>query len=340
MLAGMHKDDSSGSGDAAKGGIERAKRLSPEQRSAIARTAASVRWGGSTPRATHEGVLRLGDFEIPCYVLSDGKRVLSQNGVIAALGMKQGSNPRLGGDRLSNFSSGKGLKPFISDGLSVVIQNPIAFVLPNGGSTGHGFPATSLVELCESVLEAREANALQAQQAHIARACEILVRGFARVGITALVDEATGYQADRARDALAKILEEFIADELRKWVKTFPTEYYRELFRLRGMPFPPANNAKPSFIGHLTNNVVYKRLAPGVLNELKRVSPRDEKGRLKHKYHQRLTDEVGHPKLREHLASVVTLMRISKNFDEFIRHLDKALPQFGSTMELRLDEEA
>jgi len=82
------------------------------------------------------------------------------------------------------------------------------------------------------------AGKLHHQQEHIAEQREILVRGFARVGIIALVDEATGYQEDRARDALAKILEAFIAKELRKWISTFPIDYYKELFRLRGWRFP------------------------------------------------------------------------------------------------------
>jgi len=53
--------------------------------------------------------------------------------------------------------------------------------------------------LCETVLQARKDGKLQSQQMHIAEQCEILVRGFARVGIIALVDEATGYQDYRSR---------------------------------------------------------------------------------------------------------------------------------------------
>lgn len=55
------------------------------------------------------------------------------------------------------------------------------------------------------------------------------MRGFARVGIIALVGEATGYQRD-----LARILEAFITKELQPYVRTFPTDFYQEMFRLRG----------------------------------------------------------------------------------------------------------
>lgn len=40
------------------------------------------------------------------------------------------------------------------------------------------------------------------------------MRVFARVGITALVDEATGYQYDREKNELQKILKAYIAEDL------------------------------------------------------------------------------------------------------------------------------
>jgi hypothetical protein len=133
---------------------------------------------------------------------------------------------------------------------------------------------------------------------------------------------------------LSKILEAFIAKELRKWVSTFPTDYYKQLFRLRGWKFPdlPKEQQKrPVLVGKITNDVVYDRLAPGVRQELNRVAERNEKGRLKHKLFQRLTDNVGHPKLREHLASVTSLMKASDSWDQFKKMLDRALPRYGDT---------
>lgn len=172
--------------------------------------------------------------------------------------------------------------------------------------------------------------------------CEILVRAFAKVGIIALVDEATGFQNVRGRDALARILEKFIAKEIRKWVKTFPADFYVELFRLRGWKFPtlPADQQKrPALVGMLTNNIVYERLAPGVLEELKRLTPRDDKGRLKTHYHRRLTEDLGHPRLREHLAAVIALMKASTTWDGFTQGLDRALPRFNKTVPLLLEYE-
>lgn len=66
---------------------------------------------------------------------------------------------------------------------------------------------------------------LSARQRIIADQCEILIRGFARVGIVALVDEATGYQYERERFELEKILNAYISDEILKWQLTFTDDF-------------------------------------------------------------------------------------------------------------------
>lgn len=109
-------------------------------------------------------------------------------------------------------------------------------------------------------------------------------------------------------------------------MKTFPADFYREMFRLRGLPYN-GSVKRPQYIGHLTNDLVYARLAPGVLEELRRVTPRDEKGRLKNRFFQRLTEDLGHPRLLEHLASVTTLMKACDRWDQFVPMLDRSLPR-------------
>lgn len=322
------------------GGKARAEKLTPEQRKAIAAKGVAARKElASLPKATHGSAdhpLKIGDAEIPCYVLEDGTRVLSQRGVLEGLGMGRGTGGG-GGDRLVSFASGKGISPFINNDLLAVIESPVKFVIPQGGSVAYGYPATFLADICDAVLEARKAGALQKQQEHIAAQAEILVRGFARVGIIALVDEATGYQKDRARDALAKILEAYVAKELQPWVKTFPLDYYEQMCRLRGLPFPPEGNTYPPYFGTLTNNVIYDRIAPGLRKELKKQAAKDAK---KARLHQRLTSEIGHPKLREHLASVTTVMKLSNDYDDFMGKLDSVHPKFGENLKLELNDPA
>ena len=335
----IDESDEPESSGRALGGKARARSLSKERLREIGRTGAAARWPAL--RATHGSAdhpLRIGDVEIPCYVLEDGRRVLSLGGMVRSLGMSIGSAGRGDGDRLISFATGKAISPFISEDLLNRMRTPIRFQASTGGMPATGYEATILPDLCDAVLAARQAGALVHQQEHIARQCEVLLRGLARVGIIALIDEATGYQTDRAKDALAKILEAFIAKELQPWVQTFPSEFYQELFRLRGLAFPGGSVKRPQYFGVLTNDIVYKRLAPGVLAELKRVTPKGETGRPKHRYFQWLTNNVGYPKLREHLGAVVAMMQLSDNYHDFLAKLDRLRPRYGETIALPLDD--
>jgi hypothetical protein len=322
----------------AKGGIARAKRLSPDQRGAIARRAAAMRWeNDGLPQAvcsSEDRPLRIAGVDLDAYVLADGTRVLSQAGFLRALGR----NKRAATRSLSvpPMLQGAGLEPYLTDEI-LETSRPIAFRTPNG-ARANGYRAELLPKVCEIYLKARDADTLAPNQRPVAKQADILMRGLATVGIIALVDEATGYQSMRTRDALARILEAFVAKELQPWIQTFPDDFYREMFRLRGLDYPTGTVRRPQYFGLLTTDIVYKRLAPGVAAELKKVTPRSETtGRLKNKLFQRLTSNVGYPKLREHLGSVVTIMKLSGNWVDFAIKLNQLHPRFGDTMALPLD---
>ena len=92
-------------------------------------------------------------------------------------------------------------------------------------------------------------------------------------------------------------------------------------------------------LGHYTNDFVYDRLLYGVLEELRRRNPSDQKGYRKSKHHQWFTPEIGYPKLKEHLAAVIALMKAAPNWNSFKRSLTRALPKQEEQMLLNLDDE-
>jgi hypothetical protein len=326
-----------------RGGIARAAALSKEEKVQIAKAGAAARWSPAVKKATHgssDHPLRIGDIEIPCYVLSDGTRVLSQRGLQAGIGMSHGGAKTVGEQRIALFLESLAAKGVAVNDLTARARAPIRFIPPTGGRSVYGYEATILADVCDAVLSARKIpGALQPQQQHIADQCEILLRGFARVGIIALVDEATGYQRERAKDALARILEAFIEKELQPWVQTFPSDFYQEMFRLRGLEYPAATVKRPQYFGVLTNDIVYKRLAPGVLAELKRITPKNTSGHRKHRFFQRLTQNLGYPKLREHLGSVIAFMQMSTDWHDFMNKLNRFRPKYGETFDLPLEYE-
>jgi hypothetical protein len=161
-------------------------------------------------------------------------------------------------------------------------------------------------------------------QQHIILACDLLIRGLARVGIIALVDEATGYQEERAKDELCKILEAYISEELRPWTKMFGDEFFRQIYRLQGWEFKPGTARRTPYIGKLINKYVYDRLPPGVHAELRERNPVTASGYRRYKHHQFLTADTGNKHLDQQISAVTLLMRISDNNKEFENNFDRA----------------
>jgi len=282
--------------------------------------------------------LKIGDIEIPAYVLEDETRVLSQRSLQTGVGLSSGGRKQTGAPRMAEFVGLLEKKGIDTNDLAARLTSPIEFQPPGGDRTAYGYEATLLADVCDAVAAAHSAGIFQKQQVHIAERCDILMRGFARIGIIGLVDEATGYQEIRARNALAKILERFLTEDLQPWTKTFPDDFYKEMFRLRGWPWQPWTVKRPSVIGRYTNDLVYERIAPGVLNELRSRNPTLPRGHRKDRHHQWFTPDFGHPKLKEHLASVIALMRASSGWNQFIRNMNRALPKLNETIELPLDD--
>ena len=275
--------------------------------------------------------LIINGIKIPCYVLEDEIRVLSQGGFLSAIGrFRVPSGSKSDVDELPDFLRAKNLRSYIPGDI-LMTTNPIQFKAPSAGSVALGYRAELLPMVCRVYLNARREGVLYKSQVHIAERAEILLAGLAIVGIIAMIDEATGYEAIRPKRALANIYEAFIAKELQPWIKTFPNEYYAEIFRLKGWS-EPEGVSRPQVIAHYTNDIVYERLAPGALGELQRLNPMLPTGGRKVRHHQWLTPELGHVKLNEHLTSITALMRISIDWATFQRHLQTAYPKMDSQM--------
>ncbi|GLQ22018.1 P63C domain-containing protein [Algimonas porphyrae] len=295
--------------------------------------------------ATHKGTLRIGEVSIPCAVLKDGRRVLSENGIAESLGGRSGAAKRLktefesGGAHMPVFLASRSLLPFITKELLDGPLKPITYRHGEKEREVTGYPAEALPEICNIWLQARQDGLLNPQQADRAQAAEIVMRGLAELGIVALVDEATGYQSVRDKDALQAILDKYLQKEFAAWAKRFPDAFYREIFRLRGWNWNAMSVARPGVVGKYTNDIVYERLAPGILEELQKRNPTTETGVRRQRHHQYLTDDIGHPALAQHLHAVIGLMRASATWDQFKAMLDRAFPKKGQQLHLVLNED-
>lgn len=283
-------------------------------------------------KATHKGTLHIANVDIRCFVLEDHSRVISGRSLTQAIGM------RGRGQGASRITTHPALKGFIGADLALAIENPIQF--KSNGLPSTGFEATILRQICESILSARDADALKTEQEQrYAKAADVLIRAFATVGIIALVDEATGYQAEREKDELQTILSAYIAPELMPWTRRFPPEFYKQMFRLWGWQYRPMSLQRPMLAGKLTSQLIYEKLPKGILEELRRKNPPNEDGRRKHKHHQFLTDDIGNPHLEKQVALVTMLFRISPNKRVFWNHFARAFPADVEQMKFDFSDE-
>ena len=284
---------------------------------------------------THKGDLILGKTSISCAVLSNGKRIITQTALFDAF-----ERPRKGEKRLEGLPSivgAKNLLPYVTEELKEKAQ-PVHYYLQNGKVTS-GYDAELIPMICELYLQANETEGvlLESQQKMVAQA-NILIRALAKVGITALIDEATGYQYDRENNALQEILKAYIAEEFLKWQARFPRKYYKELYRLYGWDYEPSSMKHPKYLGRFTNTYVYDYLPPGVLSELRSKNPINNKGYRTKKHHQFLTGEIGIPHLEKHITKLITIMELSDDANQFKKNFKRVFDNIEQyEMELSVD---
>ena len=281
--------------------------------------------------------LHLGELEIPCYVLEDGTRVFSGRGIQKAIGYDNKS-----GQWMSSFCKMEGISSYICAGdnsISERLSNPVKFKRNDAGgsqSTTNGYEVTLLVDICSAIIDANRAGVFNDET--IVRNADIIIRSVAKVGIIALVDEATGYQYERENDELQKILKAYISEELLPWQKRFPDIFYKELFRLNGWDFTVKGIKKrPGIIGKWTNMFIYEELPNGVLDELKKKTPKNESGNRTSRYHQLLTLDIGEPNLEKQINKVITLFRVSDNMKQFCDNFKKMKMRQIGQMEIPFD---
>jgi hypothetical protein len=328
---------------ASKGGKARKQALTPEERSAIARHAVESRWAKEAnrelPKASHTGPLRIADIEFECAVVKVGDtihRLVSEAKFMEAMGMYRSGalstrrKRNEAGAQVPLFLAHKNLKPYAEKHLGGVHFQPLKYVTETG-SVAHGIVDEVIPKVCEIWIDADRDGVLGERQKLIAQKADLLIRGFARIGIRALIDEATGFQYERPRRDLEDQLNKFLAESLSRWARTFPSDYFKHLCRLRGVELRP-DMRLPSYFGTLTNKLVYRRIAPGLLVKLK--ERRGERGRPSNKLCWWLNDDVGKRELLIHLGVVVGLMKINTDYDAFERQLDQVAEIYPETPSL------
>jgi hypothetical protein len=327
----------------AKGGHARAEALSPEEKKEIAQKAAKARWDDSIEIAKRAGTIEIGDISIPCAVLADNTRVLSERAITKAFGGKRGGshwrrlkeNPD--GAYLPIFLSAKNIKPYINNELSESLGRRRLYRTKKGGAAAYGIEASLLPKICNVYLNMRDVeNALTVSQVPFSVQADIIMRGLAEVGIVALVDEATGYIEEKRKQEYRELFQAFIREQVREYEKEFPRQFTDNLYRFYELE-PSSHGKHPQFFGKLTRKYIYEPLANSkgaILEMLDEKNPVvSERGGRKYKMFQFLEDTIGLPSFRAHLWQVVGIMNSSRNKAEFDRAFNRAFPRSGTQLD-------
>lgn len=287
------------------------------------------------PESLHAGTLMIGNWVFRCHVLNNNLRLISVVDFFDSMDVAVNKR-HLFIKYLNDLSHHPAVTTARLVKIAKEINEPIIF--RNNQSIAYGYEAATFVDFCTCLLDLRrsgiEMNNDEKTRADIA---ERLMVSLANIGLVALIDEATGFQQLRPRDALQILLDKYLRKELAAWAKVFPDEFYLELFRLKGWEWKGMKVNRPQVVGHYTRDIVYERLAPGVVDELQKRNPTHDDGKRAAKHHQWLTEDIGHPALAQHLHAVIGLMRASTSWASFMRLLDRAFPRRGATLELPID---
>lgn len=266
-------------------------------------------------KATHGSSTQhiLGDLEIDCYVLEDGTAVLSGRGMQRALGL---GGRESHGSKLPSFLGKKALQAFINEDLARDIKSPIRFIRPGrGGTPARGYEATTLTKICRAVLNARRTDILKSDALfqQVAREAEIIVAAFSDAGIIAYVYEVTGYEKVKDPEVIRSLVASYLGEEIRKWSKEFPDEFFIQLDRIYGNERTTSRN-RPMYYAKFIRKYVYDPLLDGeVLKKLDEKNPKNEKGVRKHRHHTLTSEEIGLPAIKSQLWQVIGALKLSSN---------------------------
>ena len=312
---------------ATKGGRARANVLTPDERRDIARRAVQARWvkagklkaiegfegdkadagknDQSDPVLPHSllpGALQIGEVTFDCHVLSNHRRVLKQREVVRLIS---------GGRDSGNLNRYLERNPLYK--ADMLTGRTVQFKIPGVPGTAIGYDAELLIEICELYLDARAQDKLMDSQLKLAAMAEVIVRACAKVGIIALIDEATGYQEIRDRRALQLKLHAFISEEIQEWARMFPEDFWFELARLEGVRYSGRN--RPMRWGKYVMAFVYDSIDPDVGKELRRINPNPQHG----KNHHQWLKEFGRERVNIRIHEAIAIMKLCDDMDEFKR---------------------
>ena len=97
-------------------------------------------------------------------------------------------------------------------------------------------------------------------------------------------------------------------------------------------------------VSNYTKDLIYSRLASGLLEKLERMNPINDDGERSVRHHQFLTDQLGVPELHEHIVGIIAIMRSVQHSNpdrawrEFQRLVQRSYLKLNTNLDLDLPD--
>jgi hypothetical protein len=256
----------------------------------------------SLPKSLFQGEIIIGDIHLLCYVLNNGKRVISQRSLVYILTAKHNTD-------LPRYFKESNLSAYFD--LSHINEHTVDFIIQGSPRKATGYEAALLIEICRAYLRARDDNAIVKRQTLIVKKANAIVRSCTQTGINDLIDKVTGYQKVNEENTIRSSLKAFIADEIQKWEKMFPSDFWSELARLENIDDVPGNRL--TRCGNYITSFVYDAVDDDFANELRSNNPYAFFSKGQNQWLR----NYNRNKIRKHLIRVTSVMKTCKDLADF-----------------------
>lgn len=253
-------------------------------------------------KVTHYGTIHFGaDVECEAIVLADGRRGFNRRQLVAIAGF----TGNVTGSRFGHF-----LAEISPNALKIYEDTSSKVSMPNG-ATANFISCDVVPEFASGVIHQALDGTLHPQRRMLIAPCLKIQDSLARVGIVALIDEATGYQYHRAPDALQDLFARLIRNTAADWERRFHPDYYQAIYKLFGWQYDQTVSQRPHIIGKITLQWVYEPVFPPEI--LVAIKERQSSEKM----HQWLTDEGGLKLMEKQRDAVMMIARSSADHQDF-----------------------
>lgn len=181
-----------------------------------------------------------------------------------------------------------------------------------------------LLEACIAILKAKNEGFLNVSQLKYSKAATAILENIGNSNINDLIDEATGFNLFKKNSVtqIIQYLQNQVQDSAYEWLSTVPDEFIESLMLMNESNWTDINKNR-SILAKIINDIIYSRIDNNLLEEMRVLKPKRD-----YKRKNNLKQDTEHPKLKEYITAIQSLIKASvNNWNIFIQLINKAYPK-------------